>query len=314
MNSVEIKDMKFMPKIRPVGHREIAELLDGEVVVQEKLDGSCFAFGRTMEGKPFCLSRTQQLDLESNALGQFQLAVDHVKSIANRIPAGFLFRCECITKPRHNVLTYGRVPEGGLVLFDIERELTPGGGFSTYAYGTLEFFASSLGIHCAQELHRGMLRPETVEGWLSMFATRESSLGGPIEGIVIKNYDRFDAHGNILIGKLVRPEFKEDHRHKSNAEKTCGAGQIGARFAGPARWRKAFQYLQDRGELTGEMRDMPKLLARVREDVKAECAEEIKEALFAHYGKQVMSATTTGLAQWLELQYSAPNNKETNEI
>jgi hypothetical protein len=293
--------MKFYPKIRPVGHRDIQDLLHGPVVVQEKIDGSNFAFGRTLDGELFCLSRARKLDLSEGAVGQFGPAVKHVlDAAAHKIPNGKLYRCEYLQKPHHNVLAYGRVPKGHLVLFEVEQEIACESYTSIVCDDAqLHSIAEDFGIDAAQQIAtlnigRGGSLNELFEAW----SKQESMLGGEIEGVVIKNYHKTDAHGNILIGKMVRKEFKEVHKHKATAEKTDPAYDIGARFGGPARWRKAVQFLRDCDGLQGEMMDMPLLMKRVRQDVELEEKDAIKELLWQHYRKNVLGATTKGLAEW----------------
>jgi hypothetical protein len=292
------KLMKKYPKIRPVGHREITSLFHGPVIVQEKIDGSNFAFGKTRGGKIFCLSRERVLSL-TDPNKQFGLAVHHVLSIAHKIPDGYLFRAEFLSKNKHNILEYKRTPKGNLVLFDIEMELMSG-AYSTLNLSELERagWAEKLEIDLVPVLHTGDMRMETVEGWLSMWAERESLLGGQIEGVVIKNYNRFTIEGEVQIGKLVRKEFKEIHNHKKTSEKSEPAHDIGASRGGPARWRKAVQWCRDNGALSGDMADMPLILQRVREDVEAEDVEAIKDLLWIHYRKNVLGATTKGLSDW----------------
>jgi len=43
---------------------------------------------------------------------------------------------------------------------------------------------------------------------------------------------------------------------------------------------------------------MPQLIQRVRDDVEAEGVEAIKERLWKHYRKNILGATTKGLAEW----------------
>lgn len=294
----------FYPKVRTIGHREISELFDGEVVIQEKVDGSNFSFGRDEHGELFCLSRTQRLSLD-NPEKQFAPAVEYVKDLSNRgqIPAGYIFRCEYLRAPKSNVLAYSRIPKNHLALFEMSIISSTGNVTNIGDSGvTLDRWSRILDIDLVDEIHRGEFGnySDFLE-WLNKegILGRESFLGGQkIEGVVVKNFNRFSVHGGILLGKFVRAEFKEQHRHVMKSEKSCPVDLIGASFGGPARWHKAVQRLSDEGRLVGAPEDIPALLQQVAKDVHEECAEEAKEALWNHFKGHVVGGARRGLAEW----------------
>jgi hypothetical protein len=304
--------MRKYPKVRAVGHRDIANLLVGPVIVQEKVDGSNFSFGRDHLGGLFAWSRTQDL-----SLGQpdkmFAAGIDHVLSIADRIPAGFTFRCEYLKSPKHNVLAYDRVPKNHLVLFGVEK-VAGGNPDIWHPYGDDDImlsWAESLQIDLVPELFYGQQLDlnttwaEAVAKWLDT----ESFLGGQkVEGVVVKNYTQTDERSgaSYLVGKIVRPEFKEVHAHQVKLDKPDPVSSIGARYGGPARWQKALATLRDEGELVNGMEDIPKLMRRVQIDVEAEEIDSIKEALYLLYRKNVIGCTTRGLAEWYKNRDHTP--------
>lgn len=301
--------MRKFPKIRQPGHRENHGLFDGEVVVQEKVDGSNFSFWLDDNGELHCASRSQELNLSGDS-GMFRPAVDYLLSrlehLQDACRAGIIFRCEYLQKPKHNVLAYGRLPTHHLALFDLD--VIPGYPELTFRgeRAFLEADAKYIGIDVVPELYRGPIRPETLKGWFSTWETTESFLGGQkIEGVVLKNYAHTNEHGHILQAKMVRAEFKEQHTHIKRLEKTDPANEIGQSFGGPARWRKAVQSLRDAGLVIGQMEDMPMLLRKVRVDVEEECVDEIKERLWKHYRKNVLGATTRGLGEWYQSYLNA---------
>jgi hypothetical protein len=117
--------MNLYPKVRTVGHLEIEALLEGPVSIQEKVDGSNFSFGKTREGELFAMSHHKRFDL-SQPEKMFLPALEHVQSIESKIPTGHLFRCEYLSKPKHNVLEYSRIPKNHLVLFEVEQQFITG--------------------------------------------------------------------------------------------------------------------------------------------------------------------------------------------
>lgn len=296
--------MKKYPKVRTVGHRDIADLLVGHIVVQEKVDGSNFSFGKDPDGNLFAWSRTQELDLVKPD-GMFAPGVEHVKKIASRIGNGMIIRCEYLKSPKHNVLAYDRVPKNHLVIFQIdffEGDLS--GQESIYNHGLLTEYAELYEIDVVPQIFAGDIHTEGLGNWKGMvnnWLIRDSFLGGQkIEGVVFKNFGKTDHRSGTpyLVGKVVREEFKEVHKHQIKSEKPDPVGVIGARLGGPARWRKAVQHLTETGQLVGGMEDMPKLMRRVQIDVEEECEQEIKDALYKLYRKQVIGCSTRGLAEW----------------
>lgn len=304
--------MKKYPKVRTVGHRDIADLLIGPVVVQEKVDGSNFSFGRSPDGQLFAWSRTQALGM-NGADKMFAPAIEYIKSIDKRIPAtgeqkacrGIIYRCEYLQRPKHNVLAYDRVPKNHLVLYEVEY-WQEGGGIVNRGNDRklLELIANALDIDVIPELFCGDLRTEGVaplSELIKVWHDKESFLGGPkIEGVVIKNFTQTDERTGspYLVGKVVREEFKEVHRHQTKLEKPDPVSSIGARLGGPARWQKAYQHLAETGQLVHGMEDVPKLLKRVQVDVEMEEEDTIKEALYKLYRKQVIGNSSRGVAEW----------------
>ena len=298
--------MNYYPKVRTVGHREISELFsDSHVVVQEKIDGSNFTFGKTLEGELFALSRSQKLNF-SRPEKMFSPALSYVESISDRITPGNAFRCEYLRVPRHNVLAYSRIPTNHLVLFEWERQ-----GVVTEEWqnlsddrGALANWAWELTIDVVPEITRAKFESlEDFGQWITMwkFFEKDSYLGGvPIEGVVVKNFHRFSESGHPLIGKFVRPEFKEQMAQvkRDNGETPGKIEAIGLRCGGPARWQKAVQFLRDAGELQGGPEDIPALIKRVQQDVDAECQDEIKEALWKQFKGAVFKDCRQGLPEW----------------
>ena len=78
-------------KVYAFGHREIRDILDGYVEVEEKVDGSQFSMMK-VDGKLYCRSRGKQIDIDSPD-NLFIEAVETAKNtmMARRI-SGFTFK------------------------------------------------------------------------------------------------------------------------------------------------------------------------------------------------------------------------------
>jgi hypothetical protein len=293
--------MNYYPKVRTVGHREIAALLEGPVIIQEKVDGSNFTFGKTSDGELFAMSRAQRLDF-SRPEKMFAPALEHVQAIAHKIPDGYAFRCEYLRSNKHNVLAYTRAPKNHLVLFEAEQQRATGGWLNIGDERSfLENTASEFDIDLVPEFFNGYCTLEQLVEQVKEYHTRRSFLGlCLVEGVVIKNFNRFTPDGSILVGKLVREQFKEQHTHvkRATGEIPDKVTAIGAQFGGPERWQKAVQFLRDQGKLTDSPEDIPALLRRVQEDVEAEGLDDIKEALWKQFKGAIFKGCRQGLPEW----------------
>jgi hypothetical protein len=280
------------PTVFQIGHAMIKDLFSGPVVVEEKVDGSQFSFG-LVDGELMCRSKGKQLILDAPEK-MFARAVATVRELAPLLHPGWVYRGEYLQSPKHNTLTYDRVPARHIIGFDIcpglEEYLTPAGKRAEF---------TRLGLECVPLLYDGVV--DSLEMFNS-FLERVSVLGGcKIEGVVVKNYALMTNEKKAAMGKYVSEGFKEIHSgewRKSNPTQSDIVEQLVERYKTPARWQKAAQHLAEDGRLDGSPRDIGPLMVEVPEDVKKECEDEIKELLFAHFWPKVRRGITAGLADW----------------
>jgi ATP-dependent RNA circularization protein (DNA/RNA ligase family) len=196
------------PNIFNLGHAAVATLLHGPVIVEEKIDGSQISFRRidlTDEvispygSVPYLEVRSKGAVINTEAPEKmFKKAVEILKSIENDIPVGYTFRGEYLSKPKHNVAAYDRVPANHIIIFDIEKSEQ---AFLNYA--DKQVMAQSLGFETVPVLYEGMV---VNAGYVRDLLDRESVLGGQkVEGVVIKpaHYDLFGRDKKVLMGKFV---------------------------------------------------------------------------------------------------------------
>ena len=98
-----------------IGHKAIENLFSGPVLIEEKLDGSQFSMALT-DGQLLCRSKNQQIIVDAPEK-MFSKATETAKSLD--LHPGWIYRCEFLSKPKHNTLAYSRVPEKNLIVFDI---------------------------------------------------------------------------------------------------------------------------------------------------------------------------------------------------
>lgn len=289
-----------IPKIYTLGHRLNADILSGNIVVQEKIDGSQFSFGN-VDGKLECRSKGAQLSL-SDAGGMFGAALATAGALfdSHNLPAGWVFRCEYLQKPKHNVLTYARIPDGHLVLFDAS---APDGQY--LCPQLVRKLAAKLGLEPTPVLFDGSATLLT-EGRLTEFLAQVSVLGGcNMEGVVIKNYGlphpESESGSAPLTAKLVSEKFKEVHARSPINTKAAPNDFIQSIvncLRTEARWLKAIQHLKEAGQLTNAETDIGPLVHEIQRDCLTEEADRIKEALFKQFQKEIAGGVVRGFAQY----------------
>ena len=274
-----------------MGHPAIGALLDGPVVVEEKVDGSQFSFG--LFGDELKLRSRGRVFSVHDADNLFHAAVATVLELRDRLHEGWTYRGEYLRTPRHNTLAYGRVPAKHIILFDINV-----GNEKYVDRRGLEEEAGLLGLEPVPVLYTGPLTDVEV---LRDLLALPSVLGGEIEGVVVKNHHRFGADGKALMGKYVREDFKERNDKawkQANPKKGDVVQQLCEAYRTEARWEKAVQHLRDRGELGSSPQDIASLIREVHRDIDEECKQEIADVLYRWAAKQIKRSATRGLPEW----------------
>lgn len=286
------------PKVYHLGHPKIERVLMGNVVVQEKVDGSQISFGkRTVNGKAelFINSHHKDISFVRGEYGQFTEAIAWIVQAEASLKPDLVYRGEVVSKPKHNIITYGRVPRNGIILFDIMR-----GPEAYMGYMDVVQEGIRIGLETVPLLFYGNVAGEQdIERLLS----RPSVLGGLPEGVVIKNYGQFDDAGKPMMAKWVTPAFREIKKIDcaSNSE-TGWWEKIVAKYRTVARFHKAVQRLAEEGKLSGEPKDIGLLMTMVRDDFRDEAVQTLAIDLLAHYQPDVERAVVSGLPEWYKEQ------------
>jgi len=302
-------------KIYNLGHRAVRDILNFPVQIQEKIDGSQFSFG--VRNGVLNMRSKRAVVHEGNEAGQFKLASETVQALlaANLLEEGWTYRGEAVTKPRHNHLAYGRIPAGGIILFDIDQ-----GEEDLLDYLALTFAARELGLEVVPQFEAGTI--EKIED-LAALCDRKSILGGEknIEGVVIKpTVPLFDTlTGKTLRAKVVAAEFRETQTKSWKAANPGNNQFIEAlvnSLTTEARWRKSIQTLRDEGVLDNSPKDIGPLLKQISKDVLEEEGPAIAAALLKHFWKKNISrGLTRGFPEFykqqlIELQFGDNNEEE----
>lgn len=284
------------PSIYQIGHRAISDIFKGDVIIEEKVDGSQFSFG-VINGEVECRSKGKQLILDAPEK-MFQKAVDYVRSIAPDLTWGWTYRGEFLSTPKHNSLAYSRVPQNHIVIYDIDTGLEE---YMTWEDKANE--ARRIGLETVPIFFQGVVSDFSQ---FQSFLSAESFLGGAqIEGVVVKNYSLFTQEKKVAMGKYVSEAFKEVHQKEW--KKTNPSGRdietlLIEAYRSEARWQKAVQHLKEQGLLEGSAKDIGLLIREIPQDILKECEEEIKKQLFDHYWSKIARGSVRGLPEWYKEQ------------
>lgn len=302
------------PSIYNLGHKAIADLLKAPVIVEEKIDGSQFSFGR-FDSEEFtssiqCRSKGAVLHIDAPEK-MFARAIESVRERIELLHPGWTYRGEYLQKPKHNALAYDRTPVGHIIIFDINTDEETYLGPSDKARE-----AERIGLECVPVLFQGMI--EDIQTFRMLLDTVSVLGGQKIEGVVVKplSYDLFGRDHKCLMGKFVSEAFKETHAASWKAANPNNGDilmTLGSAYTTQARWMKAMQHLREAGQLEDSPRDIGKLIKEVPQDILKECEDEIKAKLFGWAWPQIARMSTRGLPEWykgelLKLQFEGDSN------
>lgn len=277
---------------QPPTHSIVGRFVD----IQEKTDGSQCSF--MFDGETL-YARSKGAELIEGAIPElFRPTYAHFAHLASAgaLPPGRIYRGEAFKSARHNVLTYGRVPMGHFVLFDVDTN-----GMQSYAdHETIAAEAHRLGVEPVPLLFRGVL---VSSDQVTDLLRTESCLGGAlVEGVVVKPHDPdYYSDGKRIVAKIVSEAFKETHRKEwvpDRPQREDVITRVVAAVSTPARWDKAIQRLRESGNCTDSPKDIGALIGSIQADIREECEHDIKEMLFDAFRKDIMRLTTSQFPQW----------------
>jgi hypothetical protein len=306
-----------------LGHRAVKDLFTVPVQIQEKVDGSFFAFGLFEDPQlmEFDVDGSR-MELKVRSKGAvmipdapealFKLAVQAVKNRERLLHPGWQYRGETLAKPKHNTLSYDRVPKDNIILFDV---LTDEETYLPYEELCAE--GERLGLEVVPQLFSGVVADANQ---LRQYLDRTSVLGGQkIEGVVVKPLTPlYGPDKKMLFGKFVSEAFKEVHRlswGESNPTQKDVIQRMIEAYAHPVRFHKAVTHLREAGQLEDSPRDIGKLIREIPDDIRKECEEDIKNALFKQAWPHISRGITKQVPDWykdqlLRLQFEKESDSD----
>lgn len=198
----------IVPHLHKMDWSQREVLFSGPVSIQEKYDGYSLYVSNDVDGNIHVSTKGRDGILENP--GYFREHMVTIKRLMKSTWEGETIRAELITKPTMVKHTYQNVP--GCVVWDVWDS-------DVSRYTTREMAASQavLGVHSdfpfpfARELayvDMSDMGPHQRMGLIrDLFedVDYKSSLGGKMEGIVIKNYERLDSKCVPACAKFVLP-------------------------------------------------------------------------------------------------------------
>lgn len=218
----ELKELKstyqFWPSI-PHGTKDIANMdwkTNPGWVILEKVDGSEFSFKVQDEyveeegGKKEVKRSIKFFNFnkeKDNSDSNFSKAVKALSEDISMYNPNYMYHSETIPKRRANVIQYDRVPRKYVQIFAIQE------GKRRFTFPEVMKEAERIGLETVQVLHDNITNPtlrNPVDICLELISKAEkgeieSSLGGPIEGVVLTCVNFKKIHPN----SALYPEFNK---------------------------------------------------------------------------------------------------------
>ena len=287
-------------KVHTLGHKDVRNIFDYPVVVQEKVDGSRFTFG-VLDGELKCWSGSRHNELSLDEYSMFSPAIIHVKALhaRNILAIDTVYYCEFLAKPKHNKNAYARVPRNNLVLFDVYNVAAMRWVASRVCLADV---AMGLDIDVAPELFVGKIHsPAQIDAMLNI----ESYLGkAKIEGVVCKRYEG----PQIIRAKYVSNDFKEIAGRRDRPRVDLDIiTDIAQELATDNRFMKAYQAVRDQGRIGQVADDIPRIIKALGIDLGAECQEYVAGRLMAWGWKKVQREVSRKLPDWYKAKLAEDN-------
>jgi hypothetical protein len=267
--------MKKFPKIRYPGDSATDGILDGPVVVMEKLDGANFRW-RWDDDMLYIGTRNHWYhESDDNIPHAFSHAIDHIKHSSENPQRfedyTFFGEAMHLHSLEYENVDYEVPDKGSAYPADLTPNVFVFDAWDNEAdewahYNDVMQMTNQMGLTPAPPLEYG------DPNELSLDVPDESVLGGPPEGIVVRRLD------GTVRSKKVTDDFKEKNATTFNDAKKAAtdAGEFVATYVTDARVEKHAHKLVDEGEYDElQMQMMERLPEAVLRDVFAEHGWEI---------------------------------------
>lgn len=306
--------MKSYNEMEQPYHREANGIFDGNIIIEEKVDGSQFRIMIDENGIITCASKNMQLGVDS----MFKRGTDSAQKVFKGLKANegdvITIFAEYLPKPKQGRISYERTPKDLFVVFDVHM------GGIWLRRQQKEEFCFMWNVECIPLLMAVKLAPNTDKEEFERLIIKDllntkSYLGhqpgfDKVEGVVVKNYDKLydvreghSCYGHFMCIKYVNEDFKEK-RHIKTPKAGNNLEALISSCTSEARWHKALQHCEERGDIKGTMADLGKLVPEAQKDLAEEEKETIKEELWTLFSKDILKGATSGMVIWYKKKLS----------
>ena len=200
--------------------------------------------------------------MEKHKFGErgYNVPPPHCNSFYNE-GTDYTFFGEFMRNNHHNTIKYEREPQNNFVLFDVmvDGEIVPDSPIGCILISQIFECEPVNVLKHSETIPTSAMCEEIIRN-------NKSSLGGNMEGVVIKNYSAVVEHyGNLFpfFFKYVLDEFKEMNRENWKSI-SSGKGDIMESVKGlfneDAIFHKVLFHVKDAGGIGGSMKDIPALV------------------------------------------------------
>lgn len=277
-----MEQKKYHSVIR-YGKQGTEDVLTGNIVIQEKLDGANASF-KVEDGKIKFFSRNNELDV-SNTLRGFSIwGMKHLGNVEfEKVRENFIFFGEWLVP--HKV-QYNEEAFGQFYLFDIYDTET-----EVYLpFEEVKYAAEEFKLNVVPVMYEGPFQSlDHIQSFVG-----KSHLGTVGEGVVVKNPAHVDKHGNQTYVKFVSDAFAEManvKKHDIKAPATDSLQVFIESTVTKGRVEKLLHKAVDEGHLVEDfaiehMRDILKFMGnRILEDIMKEDSDILFKLLKPKIGK-----------------------------
>ena len=305
--------MLSYPKVNAQHKLGQESILDGPVVLEEKTDGSQIRIKITADSIEFGSRRVEfnTRGIDSAFTKGIETFLENNSDVINLLGdyTSINLFGEYFKSEKQNTIKYNRIPKNHIMLFDVAIEQRDG-SYYWCENDAIQRWSEVLQIEAVPKLFEGKADLSQIKH----LSEQESVLGGAKrEGVVIKARDRrynttllsLQEHP-FMCAKYVRPEFQEENRveHPGRGDKIQSLIQS---YNTKARWQKAVFRLRDEGILEGTMKDLKFIIPEIKDDIVKEDKEQIKEALWEIFNKEIINHSVKGCPEWYQEYLLAPS-------
>ena len=201
--------------IERLGHADVEGLLDGEVIVQEKLDGANATVAIEPEtGRLVIASRNSAVSVAGDPPTGFRGLVEYVLGHhgLQTLAAVYIVRGEWLVP--HSVKDYATDNYKHFYVFDCQRYDT---GEYVHPDEWMEAAEVEFGCWCVPTIAR-LLNPTATQ--IAELSVGPSALGAPKrEGVIAKRYGFVNRFGRVTWGKVVGEDFQQRHKLSMGANR-----------------------------------------------------------------------------------------------